>query len=152
MGSSICSKGETGKKCHALLGMALARRSDLAKPQWRLQKAGQRQQTFQDKTQPVRGWRVIQLTLPVGCRWRRGEGEGRAGTASLLALAHDLSSSPSLTPWRHPRSPMTVSASCSLSKAGGGGAFQTLHHSWLTQKSRDRRPSRVCSKLKQYIF
>lgn len=143
-------KGETGKKCHALLGMALAR--DLIWPSpVEAPNAGQLQRRSRTKLSQFsgRGEQATQLTLPVGCRWRRGKERAEQVLPPCWHWITIFQPLPSLTPRRQPCSPMTVSASCSLSKSGGDGAFQILHHSWIQlQKSRDKRPSRVCSKLK----
>lgn len=95
MGSSICSKRGNRKEVPCSPGHGTGKRSDLAKPSGG-SKCRAAPTTFKDKTQPVqRGWRAgYTADPPCGVQVEEREGDGRAGTASLLALAHDLSASP----------------------------------------------------------
>ena len=76
-------------------GHGTGKRSDLAKPSGG-SKCGAAPKTFKDETQPVqRAWKAgYTADPPCGVQMEEREGEGRAGTASLLALAHNLSTSP----------------------------------------------------------
>lgn len=128
-------------------------RSDLAKPSG-LKRGRQRQRHSRTKLSQFSGGggQATQLSPPQQVQVERGRKEGRAGTASCWHWLTMLAPSP--IPGRHPRSPMTVSASCSLRKSKWRWGFSETLPSFLIQlqKSRDRRPSRVCSKTETIYF
>lgn len=95
MGSRVCSKRGNRKEVPCSPGHGTGKRSDLAKPSGG-SKCRAAPTMFKDETQPVqRAWRAgYTADPPCGVQVEEREGEGRAGTASLLALDHNLPASP----------------------------------------------------------